>query len=50
MKLGLLLGYSGADMSLPIDRVQEAERAEHPFSLGLDQFSTAVGPPFPDEY
>jgi F420-dependent oxidoreductase-like protein len=26
MKLGLVLGYSGADMSLPIDRVLEAER------------------------
>jgi hypothetical protein len=26
MKLGTVLGYSGADMSLPIDRVLEAER------------------------
>jgi alkanesulfonate monooxygenase SsuD/methylene tetrahydromethanopterin reductase-like flavin-dependent oxidoreductase (luciferase family) len=35
MKLGLLLGYSGADMSLPIDRVQEAER------LGFDSVWTS---------
>ena len=26
MKLGIVLPYSGADMSLPIDRVLEAER------------------------
>src|SRR5271165_2177542 len=30
MKLGFVLGYSGADMTLPIDRVLEAER------LGFD--------------
>jgi F420-dependent oxidoreductase-like protein len=35
MKLGLLLGYSGADMSLPIDRVLEAER------LGFDSVWTS---------
>ena len=35
MKLGLLLGYSGADMALPIDRVLEAER------LGFDSVWTS---------
>jgi F420-dependent oxidoreductase-like protein len=35
MKLGLLLGYSGADLSLPIDRVLEAE------SLGFDSVWTS---------
>lgn len=35
MKLGLLLGYSGADMSLPIERVLEAER------LGFDSVWTS---------
>jgi len=35
MKLGLLLGYSGADMSLPIDRVLEAEK------LGFDSVWTS---------
>jgi F420-dependent oxidoreductase-like protein len=35
MKLGIVLGYSGADMSLPIDRVLEAER------LGFDSVWTS---------
>ena len=35
MKLGLLLGYSGADMALPIDRVLEAEK------LGFDSVWTS---------
>ncbi len=35
MKLGLMLGYSGADMRLPIERVQLAER------LGYDSVWTA---------
>jgi F420-dependent oxidoreductase-like protein len=35
MKLGLLLGYSGSDVSLPIDRVLEAE------SLGFDSVWTS---------
>jgi hypothetical protein len=34
MKLGIVLPYSGADMSLPIDRVLEAER------LGFDSVWT----------
>jgi F420-dependent oxidoreductase-like protein len=35
MKLGIVLGYSGADMSLPFDRVLEAER------LGFDSIWTS---------
>jgi hypothetical protein len=35
MKLGIVLPYSGADMSLPIDRVLEAER------LGFDSVWTS---------
>ena len=35
MKLGLLLGYSGADMNLAMDKVQEAER------LGFDSIWTS---------
>ena len=35
MKLGLMLGYSGAEMRLPIERVQLAER------LGYDSVWTA---------
>ena len=35
MKLGIVLHYSGADMSLPIDRVLEAER------LGFDSVWTS---------
>jgi F420-dependent oxidoreductase-like protein len=35
MKLGIVLGYSGADMSLPIDRILEAER------LGFDSVWTS---------
>ncbi len=35
MKLGIVLGYSGAEMSLPIDRVLEAER------LGFDSVWTS---------
>jgi F420-dependent oxidoreductase-like protein len=35
MKLGIVLGYSGADMSLPIDRLLEAER------LGFDSVWTS---------
>ena len=34
MRLGSVLGYSGADMSLPIDRVLEAERLRLWFDLG----------------
>jgi hypothetical protein len=34
MKLGIVLPYSGADMSLPMDRVLEAERLG--FDFGLD--------------
>jgi alkanesulfonate monooxygenase SsuD/methylene tetrahydromethanopterin reductase-like flavin-dependent oxidoreductase (luciferase family) len=35
MKLGIVLGYSGAEMTLPIDRVLEAER------LGFDSVWTS---------
>ena len=34
MRLGSVLGYTGADMSLPIDRVLEAERLRLWFGLG----------------
>jgi alkanesulfonate monooxygenase SsuD/methylene tetrahydromethanopterin reductase-like flavin-dependent oxidoreductase (luciferase family) len=40
MKLGIVLPYSGADMSLPFDRVLEAER------LGFDSIWTSEAFPW----
>ena len=44
MKLGLMLGYSGAEMTLPVELVQRAEELgfdfEKPPRLGSDSKAT----------